>query len=295
MSNYERVQAAEQAATVPIDRGEADQAVEPEGGSEKTPGHGTTKALSEEPFLDEPEERAGLVLMPSTDDSTDNEEVIPMSDQPRINWFDASMHLIKGNLGPGCLNLPHAFALSGWLLGSSLFLIVALQGIYSMALLAELKQTLVDSNFDVRTFMDVAQVSLGSRGHTFVQIFLFVLQAGVCCVFLDLIATNLKAQTNLSDITSIVIVTTSLLLIVLVRYMKDLRILSATANVFMITAIFTAAVAAAMQIVADDIQLPRKATDDLGDVATFISSMFFSFEGIGLVLPVGTHASTELL
>eukprot|EP00537_Pseudo-nitzschia_pungens_P001807 CAMPEP_0172373084 /NCGR_PEP_ID=MMETSP1060-20121228/50265_1 /TAXON_ID=37318 /ORGANISM="Pseudo-nitzschia pungens, Strain cf. cingulata" /LENGTH=154 /DNA_ID=CAMNT_0013099295 /DNA_START=384 /DNA_END=844 /DNA_ORIENTATION=- len=41
----------------------------------------------------------------------------PSTATSTISEFDAVMHLVKGNLGPGCLNIPHAFALSGWVLG----------------------------------------------------------------------------------------------------------------------------------------------------------------------------------
>jgi amino acid permease len=237
-----------------------------------------------EPLLDECEEHVGLV-------NTSPLELFHELPIPReklsINWFDAGMHLIKGNLGPGCLNLPRAFALSGGFLGTFLLCVVVTQGVYSMVLLAELKQILLDSNYRANTFMDVAHASLGSRGRTFVQVFLFVLQTGVCCVFLDLIATNLRAQTRLSASLSIFLVTGALLFIVLFRHMKDLRLLSTIANCFMISAVLTASVTAVVQIAEDNIALPPKATSDLGDAATFISSMFFAFEGIGLVLPIG--------
>lgn len=246
---------------------------------------------SDEFFQDEIGEHMDLVENPSggregSRHPTNSTLPLHLQGQPRITWFDASMHLIKGNLGPGCLNLPHAFTLSGWCLGSGLFLLVAVQGIYSMVLLAECKQLIVATNRPVYTFMDVARVSLGPKGHAFVRIFLFILQAGVCCVFLSLIATNMRAQTSLSHIGCIALVTCALLFIVLIRTMKDLRWLSTTANIFMLTAILTAAVSGLLEVVQDDIPLPNKATSDLGDIATFISSMFFSFEGIGLVLPV---------
>jgi proton-coupled amino acid transporter len=258
--------------------------------SRHVPEQDTQSLPLQDSLYDQLEEHIGLVGASSHEPSN---APIPDS-QPRINWFDASMHLIKGNLGPGCLNLPHAFARSGWLLGTFLLLVVAIQGIYSMTLLAELKQILLDSNGRTHTFMDVAQASLGSRGHRFVQIFLFVLQAGVCCVFLDLIATNLKSQTSLSTNMSILLVTGALLLIVHVRYMKDLRFLSTSANLFMITAVLTAAVTAVIDIGAHDIALPPRGTSDLGEVATFISTLFFSFEGIGLVLPIGTFSHRRI-
>ena len=206
----------------------------------------------------------------------------------RINWFEASMHLIKGNLGPGCLNIPHAFVLSGWLLGCVLFIIVALQGIYSMFILTYCKSLLQEKRVHVHTFMDVAKAALGKKGQTVVQSFLFVLQAGVCCVFLSLITTNLKVQTGLSGNVCILFVTFALLGIVLLRFLKDLRWLSTTANVLMFLAITTSAIAGiihALHPEADQSQ-HKVATSNAGDIATFVSSMFFSFEGIGLVLPV---------
>lgn len=301
MSAYTKVHAAEQPTEMMIRGNNDTTSGDPDSlDSEKIPSIAESprdstishQEVPEETFQDEVGEHMDLVGNPSgggSDEShqpTNSNLPLHLQGQPRITWFDASMHLIKGNLGPGCLNLPHAFGLSGWLLGSGLFLLVAVQGIYSMMLLAECKQLLVATNRPVYTFMDVAQVSLGPKGHAFVQMFLFILQAGVCCVFLSLIATNMRAQTSLSQNASVAVVTCALLFVVLIRTMKDLRWLSTTANVFMLTAILTAAVSGISEVVQDDIPLPNKGTSDLGDVATFISSMFFSFEGIGLVLPV---------
>jgi amino acid transporter len=57
----------------------------------------------------------------------------------------------------------------------------------------------------------------------------------------------------------------------------------------MLIAIMTSAIAGILQVVHHGDQLPtphKAATSNIGDIATFASSMFFSFEGIGLVLPV---------
>ena len=94
--------------------------------------------------LNESPERANLnsnhddyELNPNEDaDQTDFE----LARAKRITGLDAASALVKGNLGPGCLNLPFAFALTGWVVGSFFFLIVAVQGIYSMWLLTYCKQ-----------------------------------------------------------------------------------------------------------------------------------------------------------
>ena len=354
--------------------------------------------------------------------NSNNDENVEQQQQPsssssssntQISWMDACMHLMKGNLGPGCLNIPHAFVLSGWLLGSLLFVVVALQGIYSMFILTYCKDLLMvqhhrqqqqqlgnhdanqqtnnhhhhdnDNNPNHRnhqhqeqqsrnneqqqlpslpppppplpttdgdavtaatavaeattttevlqtvpppppppqqqhhhhrmqmqqqaeistkdlldddekyTFMTVAKYAVGSKIH--VQIFLFALQVGVCCVFLSLLSTNLQAQLpRVGPVASIVIVTLSLLGIVLQRHLKGLRWLSTIANVFMITAITTACI---FGITEYKQQTPEErhneikvVTSDWGDIATFVSAMFFSFEGIGLVLPVENSFTT---
>lgn len=213
----------------------------------------------------------------------------------RLTPLDAAIHLVKGNLGPGCLNLPHAFALSGWALGSGLFVLIALQGIYSMTLLVYCKNLLMasgSSSLPIRphhhhlTFMDVAEATLGPTGGHLVEVFLFVLQGGVCCVFLSLIRTNLRAFFPwLSDILSVLVVTVGLMGMVLLRFLKDLLWLSATANIIMVIAILTAAIAGLMHFSPGDADIVV-ANPTPAVICTFSSDMFFAFEGIGLVLPV---------
>ncbi|KAG7371566.1 transmembrane amino acid transporter [Nitzschia inconspicua] len=224
-----------------------------------------------------------------------------------ISWFDASMHLIKGNLGPGCLNIPHAFVLSGWLLGLGLFVMVVAQGIYSMFILVHCKiqlslrqqqqQQSQSTHHNVHSFMDVAHAAFGRPGSIIIQTLLVVVQLGVCCVFLSLLATNLHAQFPIGSEYCVGLVTFALLGIVLLQNLRDLRWLSTTANVFMVTAIVTATVAAIIELLDtpnnndnnnNDSERPPpvRATSSFANMATFVSSMFFSFEGIGLVLPI---------
>ena len=144
------------------------------------------------------------------------------------------------------------------------------------------------------TYMDVAKLSIGKFGQRGVQFFLFVQQAGVCCVFMSLISTNLKGglktwgYLQISNSLCTGLVTLVLLFIVTLRFIKDLRWLSAIANAFMILAIFTAAFAGINEITmkADELLPPKAYTSSIADVATFVSSMFFAFEGIGLVMPI---------
>jgi len=264
----------------------------------------------------EPQHEDALVV-DCDDDSVivfdESDDDIPS--EKRLSPLDSAIHLIKGNLGPGCLNLPHAFALSGWALGSGLFLLIALQGIYSMWLLVYCKNLMErSSHHHTITFMDVAKAALGTTGGHLVEIFLFVLQGGVCCVFLSLIRTNLNAFCPwLSDIASVLVVTAGLMFMVLLRFLKgtsvsmllcrlssqactelllsvtvctvDLLWLSASANIIMVIAILTATVAGLMHFSPSGANIIA-ANPAPSIIVTFASDMFFAFEGIGLVLPV---------
>lgn len=229
----------------------------------------------------------------------DTTATIPPAAASSLTAFQAMIHLVKGNLGPGCLNLPHAFAQTGWGLSVGLFGLVAAQGIYSMYLLVYCKRALNNSGKPSMSFMDVSQASLGTTGSRLVELFLVILQGGVCCVFLSLISTNLVALTSIADAFAILLVTSLLLGIVLLRFIKDLTWLSATANAFMVTAIATATIAGLINFFVTS----RKASDDAAprasianptpsNIVTFVSDMFFAFEGIGLVLPIENAYNT---
>ena len=71
-----------------------------------------------------------------------SENALKHDEKFRLSTFDAVMHIIKGNLGPGILNLPHAFAMGGYIYSSILFFIVVFQGLYSMCLLIYCKYLL---------------------------------------------------------------------------------------------------------------------------------------------------------
>lgn len=245
----------------------------------------------------------------------------PRAEEPKqISVFDAIQHLVKGNLGPGCLNIPHAFASVGWVLGLFLFTLVAIQGIYSMVLLVyckrwirmdqkrRLRESEENSNNvasqPVVTFMDIARCTHGTAGAVAVQVLLFILQAGVCCVFLSLIATNLHASVPHWDKEwCVCLVTVLLLVVVLIRDLKELKWLSLGANCLMVTAVLTAAFSALWVLSFASANDDNDGNDDENDennrralaktytsdpevIASFIASMFYSFEGIGLVMPV---------
>ena len=147
----------------------------------------------------------------------------------------------------------------------------------------------------VHTFMDVAYIALGPTGSVIVEIFVFVLQAGVCCVFLSLISTNLRASFPAllrSPTESVVVTTLGLLGIVLLNNLSKLKWLSTSANILMFITILTASGTAVLVLLghngdnnesnndnpdndSDQDQDPIKSTSGLASIASFVASMFF--------------------
>jgi amino acid permease len=250
--------------------------------------------------------------------------------------------LFKGNIGPGILNLPYAFSTLGGRnnIAMAVFVIMVVQGIYSMWLLVECQRYVVmmknDSNSDRRlsattstrtsrrqrpsiplTFVDVADYILGPMiGGRIVQIFLLIVQGGVCCVFLSLMATNLRAAIgplllSLSDnendndkensdttttVLAVLVVSLYMMVAACWRDISDMLCLNATANIFMMTAIWTAIIAGlltTMNITNTNTHGNHRDNDDqtttwpsFASVIFFTSNLFYAFEGIGLVLPI---------
>lgn len=96
----------------------------------------------------------------------------------------------------------------------------------------------------VSTFMDVTKVTLGSRGGRITETLIFVVQIGVCCVFISLISTNIQVFVQpmmtitpfifISFITLFFIITVTIF-----RYIHDLFYFNAIANTSMLVAILT--------------------------------------------------------
>eukprot|EP00470_Lotharella_oceanica_P014862 CAMPEP_0170191292 /NCGR_PEP_ID=MMETSP0040_2-20121228/51381_1 /TAXON_ID=641309 /ORGANISM="Lotharella oceanica, Strain CCMP622" /LENGTH=397 /DNA_ID=CAMNT_0010439347 /DNA_START=16 /DNA_END=1209 /DNA_ORIENTATION=- len=138
------------------------------------------------------------------------------------------------------------------------------------------------------TYMDVGYAAFGRGGRAMVQALVSFLQFGVCCVFIQLIATNLAATLSggrgLSSTFYTLLVTGVCLCISLLRYIKQLWWLTGLANVLMITALVSSTVEAFVQI-------GRHGGGSGGsgaaaDVFFFLSSMFYAYEGIAIVMPV---------
>ena len=93
------------------------------------------------------------------------------------------LHLLKSNIGPGCLSLPHAFSMIPYSTSIPVFILIALiTGFNSLKLdkLALLGESY--SNLGLRV--------LGPRGGSVVNYSIAVQQLGVCTVYFSFVADN---------------------------------------------------------------------------------------------------------
>lgn len=204
------------------------------------------------------------------------------------NRFEAFAHIVKGNFGPGCLALPAAFARVGPFVGLVLLAIITIQGTYSMSLLVWCKRRLNSPR--VVTFTDVGRATFGAAGARFIDALIVAQQLGVCCVFIALVATNLRAaRPSMPFALCVLPVYVLALLFSMIPSIHALTPLSMVANTLMFLACATA-VGAALHEITNGQHASGSALwpDSAGDVALCLGALFYAYEGIALVLPVET-------
>ncbi|XP_005376110.1 PREDICTED: proton-coupled amino acid transporter 2 isoform X2 [Chinchilla lanigera] len=200
-----------------------------------------------------------------------------------ITGFQTLVHLVKGNMGTGILGLPLAVKNAGILMGPLSLLAMGFVACHCMHILVRCAQRFC-------------------RRHV-VSFFLIITQLGFCCVYIVFLADNLKqvieavnGTTNNCRSNETVTLTPTmdsrlymlaflpfLWLLVLLRNLRVLTIFSLLANISMLVSlvIITQYIA---QGIPDPSRLPLVAS--WKTYPLFFGTAIFSFESIGVVLPL---------
>ena len=230
-----------------------------------------------------------------------------------IGVREAASHMVRANLGPGMLALPYAFGQAGWGAGTAVLALTIAQGMYSMRVLTACERQLVASNAAEAgqqqegsalrrlSYGEVVEQSLGRRGRSVAEFFLFVAQAGVCCVYISLVTENCLALIPPEWRPSMALALCTLAPALfswaaLVRDVAQLRCVSVVGNAGMV-AVVCAATASGLAALVGGTALGPAAGDaawrghvgpvtGTRDLVMLASSTFYAFEGMGLVLPI---------
>ncbi|XP_069932439.1 proton-coupled amino acid transporter 2 isoform X2 [Oryctolagus cuniculus] len=220
-----------------------------------------------------------------------------------ITEFQTLIHLLKGNMGTGILGLPLAVKNAGILMGPLSLLVMGFIACHCMHILVRcaqhfchrLNKPFMDYGDTVMHGLE-ASPSAWLRDHAqwgrhIVSFFLIVTQLGFCCVYIVFLADNLKqvveavnSTTNNCHYNETVVLTPTvdsrlymlaflpfLVLLVFIRNLRVLTVFSLLANISMLE-------------IPDPSRLPLVAS--WKTYPLFFGTAIFSFESIGVVLPL---------
>ncbi|XP_011369540.1 proton-coupled amino acid transporter 2 [Pteropus vampyrus] len=232
-----------------------------------------------------------------------------------ITAFQTLVHLVKGNMGTGILGLPLAVKNAGILMGPLSLLAMGFIACHCMHILVRCAQHFCHRLN--RPFMDYADTVMHGLeaspsawlrkhahwGRHMVSFFLILTQLGFCCVYIVFLADNLKqvveainGTTNNCHYNETVILTPTLdsrlymlaflpvlVLLALIRNLRVLSVFSMLANLSMLLSLVIIA-QYSVQEIPDSSQLPLIAS--WKTYSLFFGTAIFSFESIGVVLPL---------
>ncbi|KAF8980131.1 neutral amino acid transporter [Entomortierella lignicola] len=220
----------------------------------------------------------------------DGSPVGSIDERPRgnVSALKASLLLIKAFVGTGVLFLPRSFMNGGILFSSCMLVAVAIICCVAFLLLIQVRLVVRES------FQDMGLVIYGKYMRLAVLIAVALSQIGFVCAYLIFVSQNIFAvvQTftdcQFQDIAEgcyILMPLVVLIPLVLIRRMSILSLPSMFANVFIFFGIIYLWYYSINHLVQNGLG-PDIALFNSNDFALFIGTAVFSFEGIGLIIPI---------
>eukprot|EP00559_Dactyliosolen_fragilissimus_P008224 CAMPEP_0184858310 /NCGR_PEP_ID=MMETSP0580-20130426/3432_1 /TAXON_ID=1118495 /ORGANISM="Dactyliosolen fragilissimus" /LENGTH=512 /DNA_ID=CAMNT_0027354397 /DNA_START=166 /DNA_END=1704 /DNA_ORIENTATION=+ len=204
--------------------------------------------------------------------------------------FQSCLHLLKGNIGPGCLSLPWAYSQLGITLSIICTVLVSIITSYNCLAMVRMKRGLFGQQRRDISYGDIGEATYGPRFGKFVHLCVCALQLSVCTVFFCFLGENISSvlQKTISPSCSVRVVMTAFLLpISLLSLFPNLKVLSpvtATGMILLLTSFVF------LGFVAWDNRMDRP--DELPGISSIpmiplgFCAIMYSYEGICLVFPI---------
>lgn len=205
------------------------------------------------------------------------------------------IHIFKGNIGTGILSLPSAIKHAGVIVGPIALCLVAFMAVHCMHLLVRCSHFFCRKNRkQAMSYGDVAEQCtkpiLGRKAYwpkRFVNFFLVITQLGFCSVYFVFVASTIIEVAEWEDKVDkrLVIIITAVPVVVLsyIRSLEKLAYISIISNILCIFGLVTV-YQFLIRNLGDPTALPAFA--GIADLPMFFAMALFSFEGIGVVLPL---------
>ncbi|KAF9947847.1 neutral amino acid transporter [Modicella reniformis] len=235
-----------------------------------------------------PSQTGTLIHEDMIDSSHDSQPLEQSPQRGTVTPWKASLLLGKAFVGTGVLFLPKAFMNGGLLFSCLLLAIVAVVCCISFLMLVKVRLVVRES------FQDIGLILFGKYMRLAVLVSVALSQVGFCCAYLIFISQNINAVVQMftrctfhgiEERYYILIALVVLLPLVLIRRMSILSLPSMVANLFIIFGIMYLWYFS-IHSLAENGPGPNITLFNKDDFALFIGTAVFSFEGIGLVVPI---------
>uniref|UniRef100_A0A1A9WVJ0 Amino acid transporter transmembrane domain-containing protein n=1 Tax=Glossina brevipalpis TaxID=37001 RepID=A0A1A9WVJ0_9MUSC len=217
------------------------------------------------------------------------------------NYFQAIVHLFKGNIGPGLFAMGFAFKHGGIAVSTPFTLLLALTCIHCQHLLVNcsIRMRAISGDEKYPDFAETVEQCFANSPTRFrtwsksiriaVNVFICITQLGFCCIYFVFISTNIKkillGYDIIMDVRILMIICfVPIWLSILIRNLKYLAPVSAFAALCMILSL-----GITLYYATKDGLPPineRRMYTTPRELAIYFGTAIFAFEGIALVLPI---------
>ena len=212
---------------------------------------------------------------------------------PQKAW----VHLVKGNVGPGCLSLAAGASQAGETGSLVLGVVIVAVCLAGWHMIWQCKVHTQASG--ARTFGDIGDRAFGRRGRDTIEFFVMFTQLAVCCVFFSFFAVNIHAalpagDSSLDWLTPATIMLLALPFFLYVGSLKDLKVLVPFSQAAIAALLLGFAIV--LYYCADWLRRgqPRAPlAPSLGGAALFFGTAVYALEGVALLLPIENAMSAD--
>jgi len=212
-------------------------------------------------------------------------------DEDRTTAIQTFLHILKGNVGPGCLSLPWATSVLGIPLSLLTLLSLCVITSFNCWTMVRWKRNYASDRRDV-SYADLGEIAYGPRFRAYVLCCVCITQLCVCTVFFSFIGENIAAVMKAGGVPFLddhrVVISMVLPLAMLLSCAPNLRVLApatACGMVLLLLAFGCIGIIIGRNWDArDHTNLPQMG--DWNEVPLAMCAFLYSFEAINLVLPI---------